>query len=245
MATEHELLPDRLRALRDAIEAAARRASRDSGAVTLVAVTKSSPPSIFGELLAAGVEDVGESRVQGAAERMAGHERDFRWHLIGHLQSNKARRAMELFDVFHGVDSIALMRRLDDLAVELDRDPEIFLQINVSGEASKHGIAPGELPEALTAARALRCAKLVGLMTMAPLAEDAEAARPVFRELAALRDRHADEAGPDGLPQLSMGMSDDYEIAVEEGATMVRVGRSLVGGLGAALAGDAPSEGAA
>ncbi|MHC4845553.1 MAG: YggS family pyridoxal phosphate-dependent enzyme [Planctomycetota bacterium] len=242
MATQHDLLPDRLRALRDAIEAAARRAGRDPDGITLVAVTKSAPPSIFGALRAAGVTDVGESRVQGAAERMAGHETDFRWHLIGHLQSNKARRAMGLFDVFHGVDSIALMRRLDELAVELERDPELFLQVNVSGEPSKHGFAPDELPEALQAASALRRARLVGLMTMAPLADDPEQARPVFQELAALRERHAGSAGAEHLTQLSMGMSDDFAVAVEEGATMVRVGRSLVGGL---VTDDAANESAA
>ena len=136
MARQHDLLPDRLRAIRDGIDEAAQRAGRDPAEVTLVAVTKSAPAAILGELKTAGVTDAGESRVREAAARMAGHEHDFRWHLVGHLQSNKARRAMALFDVFHGVDSIALMRKLDELAVELDRDPELLLQVNVAGEHS-------------------------------------------------------------------------------------------------------------
>lgn len=245
MATQQHPLPDRLRAVRDVIGAAARRAGRDPAEVTLVAVTKSAPPSILGELLEAGVKDAGESRVREAEARMAGHEHDFRWHLVGHLQSNKARRAMALFDVFHGVDSTALMRKLDDLALELDRHPELLLQVNVGGERSKHGLLPEELPEALEASRALQRARLVGLMTMAPAADDPQQARPIFRELAALRDRHAQRAGPEGLRHLSMGMSDDFAVAVEEGATMVRVGRRLVGARGAALAGGAPEAGAA
>lgn len=245
MATHLDSLPERLTAVRSEIGTAARNAGKDPSAVTLVAVTKSATPAVFGELLAAGVADAGESRVADAAGRIAGHERDFRWHLVGHLQSNKARRALALFDVFHGVDSIALMQRLDQLAVELDRSPELLLQVNVSGEDTKHGLTPAQLPAALEASRALRRARLIGLMTMAPASGDPESARPVFRDLAALRDRYIGLQGLQGLTQLSMGMSDDFAVAVEEGATMVRIGTRLVRGPDTALTGNALRDGGA
>lgn len=196
--------------------------------VTLVVVTKTAPSALFPVLASLGVTDLGENRVQDAAARLAGHERAFRWHFIGHLQSNKVRKALPLFDVFHGVDSLDLAQRLDRVAGECGRRPELYLQVNVSGEGSKAGLAPSELPACLEALGALRHARVVGLMTMAPRVADPEQARPVFAELARLRD-----AGRDVLPSLtglSMGMTEDFGVAVEEGATVVRIGRRLVAG---------------
>ncbi|RKY20541.1 MAG: YggS family pyridoxal phosphate-dependent enzyme [Planctomycetota bacterium] len=206
------------------IAQAARAAGRDPTSVRLVVVTKAAPPSIFDGLARLGVSDVGESRVQTAAERMAGHERSFRWHLVGHLQGNKARRAVALFDVFHGVDSLALLERIERVAGELGRRPECLLQFNVSGEPSKHGLPPDALPELLQAADGLQHARVTGLMTMAPRSTDPARARPTFAELAALAREHA----PTTLRQLSMGMSEDFPVAVQEGATLVRVGRRIV-----------------
>lgn len=217
-------LVQRLAEVRHRLAAAAARAGRDAGGVQLVLVTKSAPAGVFELARAGGVSDVGESRVQAALARRAGREAHFRWHLIGSLQSNKARAAVGAFDVLHGVDSVALLQRIERAAVELGRQPEVYLQVNVSGEASKHGLAPAGLPAALEAARALRQVRLLGLMTMAPAGAEAKAARPVFAGLRALRDRFAPQ-----LPGLSMGMSDDFEVAVEEGATIVRVGTALFG----------------
>jgi pyridoxal phosphate enzyme (YggS family) len=216
-------LPERLRRVREELAAAGKRSSRAAGEVTLVVVTKSAPTGVFALLSAAGVRDVGESRVQQGLRRRAGREADFRWHLVGHLQSNKARAAVEAFDVLHGVDSTELLARLERVAGELGRRPEAFLQVNVSGEPSKGGFSPAALPAALELARALGSVRVTGLMTMAPEAADPEAARPVFAGLRELRDRLAPE-----LQQLSMGMSDDFAVAVEEGATCVRLGRRLV-----------------
>lgn len=219
------VLSERLAAVLAELRACEERAGRSPGSARLVVITKAAPASIFAELQALGVTDVGENRVQDAEQRMAGWERAFRWHLVGHLQANKARRAVERFDVFHGVDSLALMLRLDRFSGELGRRPELLLQVNVSGEASKHGIAPEDLPGALEAARGLAHARVTGLMTMAPQVDEPEQARPVFAALARLSRSHRP---PPELKQLSMGMSDDFAVAVEEGATLVRVGRRIV-----------------
>jgi len=223
-----ESLADRIAQVRRRIEQAAARAGRDPAAVTLVLVTKEAPDSIFEEALRAGQRDVGESRVQQAETRHGAGGPDFRWHMVGHLQANKVRRAVRLFDVLHGVDSTELLARIDSAGAALGRRPEVLLQVNVSGEVSKHGLSPEELPSALAVAAGLTHARVTGLMTMAPLSEDPAAARACFRGLAALRARHARGSQGVELTGLSMGMSDDFETAVEEGATLVRIGRLLV-----------------
>lgn len=225
-----EVLSQRLAAVRAEIGAAAARSGRRPEDVTLVLVTKSAPSSVFGAVREAGVADVGENRVQAALTRMVGHEADFRWHFVGRLQANKVRKAVPAFDVFHGIDDVPLALRVDRVAGELGRRPELLLQVNVSGEASKQGLDPDALPGALAALADLRHARLTGLMTMAPHADDPESARPVFAALRALRDRWASRA-QGGLPHLSMGMSGDFVPAVEEGATLVRLGSRLVDGL--------------
>lgn len=221
-------LSRRLSELHDQLAAAAVRGGRAPEAVRLVVVTKSAPPSVFGELLELGVTDCGENRVQGAAERLAGFEQRLRWHFIGRLQSNKVRKALALFDVFHGVDSAGLLGRLDQVAEELGKRPTLLLQVNVSGEDSKAGVSPEELPELLSRAGELRAARVAGLMTMAPRAEDPEQTRPIFRRLAELAFELGPPDAPVPLPELSMGMSQDAAVAVEEGATLVRVGRQLL-----------------
>lgn len=221
-------LAQRYEEVRQEVTAAALRAGRDPSGITLVVVTKAAPPSVFEAASAAGIQDVGENRLPAALERMAGYESAFRWHFVGHLQANKARRAVAAFDVFHGIDSLALLARVDRLAAEMDRRPELLLQVNVSGEASKHGFTPQEVPAAVRAATGLQAARVVGLMTMAPQVSDPEEARPVFADLAALR---RDMTGVLPLPHLSMGMSEDFVVAVEEGATLIRIGRRIVDGL--------------
>ena len=225
-----QTLASRLSAVRDEVERAAARSGRLASAVRLVMVTKAAPPAIFGLARALGVADVGENRVQSAVERMSGYEDAFRWHFIGHLQSNKARRVVERFDVLHGIDSESLLRRVDSIATELSRAPRVLLQVNVSGESSKMGLEPEQVLPLVRLAASLGGARLVGLMTMAPRADEAEATRPVFVGLRELRDDVAAATGHE-LPELSMGMTEDFPIAVEEGATLLRVGRRLVGDL--------------
>ncbi len=218
--------------VRSEMRAACVRAGRAPDAARLVVVTKAAAPDVFADLAALGVTDLGENRIQAAAERLEGYERAFRWHFIGHLQSNKVRKAVLLFDVFHGVDSVDLMLRIDRVAGEQGRAPELLLQVNVSGESSKSGLEPQEIPGALARAAELQHAKLTGFMTMAPLADDPEQVRPVFKTLADLQRQYGPNAQhPQGLvelSELSMGMTADFAVAVEEGATWVRVGRRIV-----------------
>jgi len=228
-------LAGRLADVRGRIAAASVRAGRgrDPDAVLLVAVTKTLAPEVVRLAYALGLRDFGENRVQEAREkRLALALPEARWELIGHLQSNKAARAVELFDRVQSLDSERLAAALDGRAASLGRTLPVLLEVNVSGEASKSGLAPAELGAVARAVVALPHLRPEGLMTVAPMVTDAEAARPVFRELRRLRDwlRDAVPTGPDGgWPHLSMGMSDDYTVAIEEGATIVRLGRALFG----------------
>jgi len=219
---------DRLAEIRTRVGAALRRVGEPERPVTLVAVTKSVGAETVERLASLGVVEIGENRVQDALAKAGQVRAAVRWHMVGHLQRNKARRAAALFSVVHSVDS----ERLVDALAACERVPEIFLQVNVSGEPSKSGTTP-EGVRGLRRAALARGLRVLGLMTMAPYAEDPEAARPVFRGLRELRETL--DATGDGPPLegLSMGMSDDFEVAVEEGATHVRIGTSLVGGIAA------------
>ena len=234
------MVSEALEGVRRRIAEAARRVGRDPAEVRLVCVTKGVPVSHIEEALAAGVTDLGENRVQEAQEKQAalgtGYRvpgTEVRWHLIGHLQRNKAKLAAESFDVIHSVDSSELVRALVRAAAlrRVVYPREVLIQVNVSGEAMKHGCRPEEaqgLAEEILRSKHL---KWVGLMTMAPFSEDSEKARPFFRQLRELRDelRHSSLAGACAELGLSMGMSEDFETAVEEGATMVRVGTAIFG----------------
>lgn len=214
----------RLAGLRVRIRAALERAGDPERAVTIVAVTKGHPPGAVEEAAAAGLTDIGENRVQEALRKAAEVHANVRWHLIGHLQRNKARKAVGLFACIHSIDS----ERLIDAVAATGARPELFLQINVSGETSKFGADPEEARALWKRALAARL-PVLGLMTMAPLREDPEEARPVFRALRELReDLNRTGDGPP-LRFLSMGMSGDFEVALEEGATHVRIGTALVG----------------
>lgn len=212
----------------DNVAAACKRTGRDSGEVALVAVSKTVPAQRLEAAFAAGLTLLGENRVQ-EAESKASLVPDVHWHLIGPLQSNKARRAVELFDVIESVDSLDLARRLDRLAGEVGRAPlNIYLQVNIDGDDAKAGFLPEAMEAALPEVAALPNLRLLGLMTVGRLVGTAEEARPTFvglRELSQRLVRHCGQLGPG----LSMGMSADYEVAVEEGATVIRVGRALFG----------------
>jgi pyridoxal phosphate enzyme (YggS family) len=214
----------RLHTIRLEIAQALARSRAPGRSVTIVAVTKQHAAAVVDAVAAAGIVEIGENRVAEAVAKAAEVRAKVRWHLIGHLQRNKARRAAGLFDVVHSVDSPRLLEALAAAA----RPIEVFLQINVSGERSKGGVPPED-------ARALRQAALgtplevVGLMTMAPVADDPESARPHFRALREIRDALNESGDGHPLRGLSMGMSGDYAVAVEEGATHVRIGTALVG----------------
>lgn len=219
---------DRLAALRGRIAAAAGRSGRPAGAVRLIAAAKTIPADRLSAAVAAGLTDLGENRVQEAEEKIPVVVPRPTWHLIGHLQSNKARRAAALFDCIQTVDSARLAGALDRHVAELGRAAplDVLIEVNVSGEAAKHGVEPVDASELIASVRrdfprlALR-----GLMTVGPLVAQPDEARPAYQMLARL-------ARSAGLNELSMGMSGDFEVAIEEGATMVRVGSALFGARG-------------
>ena len=211
---------ERLAEVRERIERVCARSGRDSSAITLVAVTKVFPASVIREAYQAGLRDFGENYVQ-EFESKAPQVQDLsgaRFHLIGHLQSNKAKRGAELFQVIQTVDSARLARRLD----EAGRPLEVMLEVKLSAEEAKSGADPAELPALIDSVRAAKNLRLTGLMTMPPWSDDAEPSRPYFRRLRELAAQFA-------LPHLSMGMSHDFEVAIEEGATHIRVGTALFG----------------
>ena len=218
-----------LHEVRSRIDAACKRAGRDPAGVEIVAVTKTHGADVVKEAWDAGLRVVGENKVQEAAWKKPASVTGPMWHLIGHLQSNKVRKALELFDFFHSVDSAALADRMNSIAEDMGALPHILLEVNVSGEKSKSGMRPEEVTDVM-AHIAQDCPRITveGLMTMAPFSENPEDARPYFRRLRELRDRLEKDLGI-GLPRLSMGMSGDYEVAVEEGATWVRLGTVLFG----------------
>jgi pyridoxal phosphate enzyme (YggS family) len=210
------------------IHQAAQRAGRDPSTIQLIAVSKTHPPEAIDELVRCGVRTFGESRIQEAKAKVPLCSSRIQWHLIGHLQSNKAKIAVQLFEVIQSVDSLRLAEELEKHAHESSKRISILLQVNVAGEAQKFGLAPSEAASLAKEINALKHLELRGLMTIPPLAENPEDARIYFRQLTRLRNEIQDQLGI-GLPELSMGMSGDYEIAIEEGATWVRVGSALFG----------------
>ncbi|HEX8723055.1 MAG TPA: YggS family pyridoxal phosphate-dependent enzyme [Pyrinomonadaceae bacterium] len=220
------------------IGSAARRAGREPSEVTLVAVSKTHPAALVREAAAAGLTDFGENRVQ-EAEGKVEELKDvpgLRWHLVGHLQPNKARRAARLFDLIHSVDSAALVERLERVCAEDGRARlDVLVQVDLAGEETKSGASEAELPAVFGSLGACVRVRCRGLMILPPFFEDAERVRPYFRRLRELRDDlRARGAFAEGVGELSMGMTHDFEVAVEEGATLVRVGTALFGGRGGA-----------
>ena len=215
--------------VRAKIAAACARAGRDPSDVEIVAVTKTHGAEVVQEAWNAGLRIVGENKVQEAAWKKPASVTGPMWHLIGHLQSNKVRKALELFDFFHSVDTAALADRMNAIADDIGAAPHILLEVNVSGEKSKSGMRPEDVEPTVRHIME-SCPRLTveGLMTMAPFSENPEDARPYFRRLRELRDAVEKSLGV-GLPRLSMGMSGDYEVAIEEGATWVRLGTVLFG----------------
>ena len=204
------------------IAQAARRAGRSPEEITIVAVTKGLATQSIEAALEAGIRHIGENRVQEAGGKIAHLSASGlrpTWHMVGHLQRNKVKTAVEIFDIIHSIDSLRLAQALSSHA---QNTIPVLIQVNVSGEGTKSGFSIAELPEAVAGIRCLPNLAVKGLMAIAPLASDPEEVRPIFRKLRELRDSL-------GLEHLSMGMTDDFEVAVEEGATMVRIGRAIFG----------------
>lgn len=219
-----------LDAVRRRLTAAARRSHRSPEDIQLVAVSKNFPAADLEAAVAAGQRAFGENRVQEGLEKMAALARlDLSWHLIGHLQSNKARKAAG-FDWIESIDSLDLLQRVDRAAVEAGHRPRVLIQVDLAHETTKHGAEAVAVRAIVDAALAAEAVRLEGLMLIPPYAEDAEASRPWFRQLRDLRDHLVTGGVPrERLQHLSMGMSHDFEVAIEEGATIVRVGTAIFG----------------
>ncbi|HEX5703016.1 MAG TPA: YggS family pyridoxal phosphate-dependent enzyme [Pyrinomonadaceae bacterium] len=214
------------------IEAAAKRSGRPREAIQLIAVSKTHPVDVLRAAIKVGMTDLGENRVQEAEPKIDELGREAaRWHLIGHLQSNKARRAVQIFDMIHSIDSAALVEKLDRACAELDREElPVLIQVDLGHETTKSGADETELPGLIGAVTGSARLKLVGFMTLPPFFEDAELTRPFFAKLRSLRDEYQDRGVFGGAQgELSMGMTNDFEVAIEEGATMVRVGTAIFG----------------
>jgi hypothetical protein len=226
------VIAKRVAAVRERIARAAARAGRRETDVLLVAISKTHPAEAVRAAFDAGVRDFGENRVQEAERKIAAtadlRAAGLRWHLVGHLQGNKARKAAPLFDRIHSVDSVDLLRRLDRIAAESGRGVRALVQVDLAGEATKFGLPENTLLAALEVARDLLSVRVEGLMILPPWSEDPEASRPWFRRLRELRDA-ASSRGLLAGAELSMGMSHDLEVAIEEGATLVRVGTAIFG----------------
>jgi PLP dependent protein len=219
---------ERLDAIRAQVKASAAAAGRSPGEVELIAVSKNHPPEAIEEAFRCGQSVFGESRVQEARIKVPILSSSIRWHFIGHLQKNKIRHALPLFDLFHSVDSLGLAQQINRIASELGLSPRVLLEVNVAGEASKYGFSPEDVPKHLEELLFLDRLRIEGLMTIAPYSDDPENSRRPFAQLRELRDSLQDSARI-VLPSLSMGMSGDFLVAIEEGATMVRIGTSIFG----------------
>jgi pyridoxal phosphate enzyme (YggS family) len=221
-------IDENLGEIRARIASACGLAGREPSTVELIAVSKTFPADAVRDACKAGQQIFGESRLQEAVPKIEVLPESLHWHFIGRVQRNKVRRILSLFEVVHAVDSARLARYADEVARELGLFPKVFLQVNVGGEASKGGFDPDVLRAEIDSLLSLERLEVIGLMCIPPAGPDAESARPWFEALRELRDRLAGESGL-ALPFLSMGMSGDFEVAIEEGATHVRVGSAIFG----------------
>ena len=226
-------LRDRLEFVKGRIDRASTRVGRAQGSVRLLAITKGFPAETVRSAMGLGLKEFGENRIQEAEGKILAIEPPPRWHLVGHLQSNKAKRAVRLFDVIQSIDSMRIAEEVSRRAEEASRRIACLVEVNTSGDEAKFGAAPGETLDLLRTAGKLESIDLRGLMTMGPLEGGLEGARRSFRELAALRDAAVRAGLLAEDADLSMGMSNDFEIAIEEGATVIRLGTALFGARGA------------
>ncbi len=222
------VIAENLRAVQERVEQAALRSGRDLNVCELLVVSKTWPADKVADVVAAGHISFGENKVQEAEVKVPALPENLRWHLIGHLQRNKVRKALPLFDVFHGVDSLKLARYSSNIAIELGLKPDIYLQVNLASEVNKAGYEIDQLHADFEDLLSLEGVNIIGLMCIPPAVSHPDDARPWFSKLRELRDR-LELKGGKKLPGLSMGMSGDYEVAIEEGSTIVRVGSAIFG----------------
>jgi len=223
-----DLISGNLDRVQKRISAALERAGRTAGKVSLIAVTKTLPPEAVRAALACGLTEIGENRVQEAQAKVA-EIPEANWHLIGHLQTNKVKLAASLFDSFQAIDSVRVAEKLSRAVTELGKEVTVLAQVNTSGEESKFGLDPASVEEFFTRVQKLPGLQWSGLMTIGPFTDDAEAVRSAFSDLRQLCEKMKNVFPELPLAELSMGMSDDFEIALEEGATILRLGRILFG----------------
>ena len=221
-------LAENLASIRQRIDAACDRAGRDPAAITLLAVSKGMPPEVVREAADVGLILFGENKVQEAKAKISLCPGRLRWHMIGHLQSNKCRDAVQLFEMIHGVDSVPLAEEIQKGADRQAKTMPVLLEVNLAGESAKFGFRPEAVLPALPQINSLSRVEVHGLMTLGPWTPDAEKVRPIFRQLRVLKARCEQALGAP-LPHLSMGMSGDFEVAIEEGATIIRLGTLLFG----------------
>jgi len=222
-------LAGNLSRVQERVAQAALGVGRDPSEITLVAVSKTQPVETIQAAYDLGLRTFGENRIEEASEKFDRLPGDIQWHMVGHVQSRKAIHAVSPYVLVHSVESVRLARRLDRFASEAEKTVSILLEVSVSGEASKYGFRPAELPAAVEAMLQLEHLSIRGLMTMAPIVADPEETRPVFSGLRELRDQMTGEFPRASWGCLSMGMTDDYVVAIEEGSTMIRIGRAIFG----------------
>jgi len=230
-ATRISGLRKRLQDVHNRIEVAANRSGRAASDIRLIAISKTHPVEVIQEVITLGATELGENRVQEAESKIQALGEQARWHMVGHLQANKARKAIKLFDVIHSLDSLDLAQRINDICEQEQRSPfPVLIQVDLGREANKSGIEEADLLTMVERTRDLRYLKLAGLMTLPPFFDEPEQTRPFFAKLRQLRDTLAKEGFfGEQLGELSMGMTHDFEVAIEEGATMVRVGTAIFG----------------
>jgi pyridoxal phosphate enzyme (YggS family) len=221
-------LSENLKRVQGRIAAAAERSGRSPEEIRLVAVTKTVPAEVIESAVSCGVTIVGENRIQEALVKHSQVTAPVRWHMVGHVQRNKVKKALEIFDLIHSVDSFRLAREISDRSETLGRPADILVQVNTSGEPSKFGLPPGETIPFLESLAPLPGLRILGLMTIGAFLPEAERVRPCFRQLRGIFERAKDLELPNGdMRFLSMGMTNDFEVAIEEGANMVRIGTAI------------------
>jgi len=225
-----ETIKNNLEIINEKIKKAALKANRNPEEIKLVAVTKTATIEQIKEAISAGVKIIGENKVQEAKEKYQILNADIEWHLVGHLQTNKVKYAIEIFDCIHSVDSIKLAKEIDKRSLQFGKTTNVLVEVNVSGEETKYGIKPEEVEPFLKEISEFSRIRVRGLMTIAPIEEDKEEARPYFRKLRELsKETKSKNIKNAKMDYLSMGMTDDFEVAIEEGANMVRIGRGIFG----------------
>ena len=226
MASIHENLSQ----IQDRIAAAAARVGRDPTSIDLVAVSKTKPVSLIVEAINAGVTDIGENRVQEAQSKHPQIDQPVKWHLVGHLQRNKVKQALQIFDLIHSVDSPRLLAEIDRRSAELNRTTDVLIQVNTSAEPSKYGLDPDQTLDFIENAHPYPHVRITGLMTIGAFLPDPEAVRPMFVLLRQLQEKIIAQRFPNvEMDNLSMGMTNDFEVAIEEGANLIRVGTAIFG----------------